>query len=146
MAESDINIDTFLSLEQALHRPEVRRSREAVDGLLADGFVEFGSSGRVYDRAFMIDALALEIPTANSGPPKVTDFTARALAPNTVLVTYRSIGSDERNVLRSSVWTLNGGNWQMLFHQGTAVASTGGSLVAPAQGAEGEEPSGQARG
>lgn len=146
MAESDIDIDMFLSLEQALHRPEVRRSREAVEGLLADGFVEFGSSGRVYHRAFMINALAPEIPTADSGLPKVTDFTARALAPNTVLVTYRSIGSDERTVLRSSVWTLNGGNWQMLFHQGTVAESPGGNLVVSAQGAESKEPSGQALG
>jgi hypothetical protein len=128
VAESDTDIDTFLSLEQALHRPEVRRSREAVEELLANGFVEFGSSGRVYDRAFMIDALAQESSPVDSGLPKVRDFTVRALGPNAVLVTYRSvfgIGADERNVLRSSVWTLNGDNWQMLFHQGTVAAAGG---------------------
>jgi hypothetical protein len=128
MAGSDIDIETFLTLERALHRPEVRRSREAVEELLADGFVEFGSSGRVYDRAFMIDALAQDSAPVNSGLPKVLDFTAHVLAPNAVLVTYRSvagIGADERNVLRSSVWTLNGNKWQMLFHQGTVAGAIG---------------------
>jgi len=36
-------------LEQSLLRPKIRRSPAAVTALLADDFVEFGSSGRVYD-------------------------------------------------------------------------------------------------
>ena len=40
-------LNEIRSLEEALHRPEIRRSRKAVEGLLAEGFVEFGSSGRV---------------------------------------------------------------------------------------------------
>jgi len=126
MVEGEVDIEALLSLEQALHRPEVRRSREAVEALLADGFVEIGSSGRVYARAAMIEALTQENAGAHPGLPRVLDFTARALAPNAVLVTYRSISDDlsgaaERCVLRSSIWQRTGGNWQMLFHQGTVA-------------------------
>src|ERR1700704_331719 len=53
-------LDEIRSLEEALHRPEVRRSREAVEGLLAEGFVEFGSSGTIYQREQIIDLLAQE--------------------------------------------------------------------------------------
>ena len=47
MPVSHADIDRFRALEQALHRPDVRGSREAVNAILADDFREFGSSGRV---------------------------------------------------------------------------------------------------
>jgi hypothetical protein len=121
---SDPDIDLFRALEQALHRPEVRGSRQAVAALLADNFVEFGSSGRIYDKAIVVDALAKEASAANTAAPEMLDFTVQALAPDVVLVTYRSCTSGEnedRNVLRSSIWKQVGGSWQMLFHQGTTV-------------------------
>lgn len=34
----------FRDLEESLFRPEIRASATALDGLLADDFVEFGSS------------------------------------------------------------------------------------------------------
>ena len=118
----------FRSLEQKLHRPEVRRSPDAVRALLADEFIEFGSSGRVYDKASIIEALASEPAAEAALTPDVHDFTAYPIAPNTVLVTYRSSrnrpdGSGTRTTLRSSIWKLIDGRWQMLFHQGTVVPS-----------------------
>ena len=47
-------------LEERLLRAEVRRSPAVVAELLADEFVEFGSSGRVFDKQQMIDALRRE--------------------------------------------------------------------------------------
>ena len=125
MAGSDKDVELFLSLEQALHRPEVRASRDAVEALLADGCVEFGSSGRVYDRTSVIDGLAQEKPAAGSRVPEVMDFRAQTLAPDLVLVTYRSVSDGElgakRAVLRSSIWRFDDGEWRMVFHQGTVV-------------------------
>ncbi|UXN74753.1 DUF4440 domain-containing protein [Devosia sp. A8/3-2] len=120
--------DVFRSLEQALHRPEVRSSRDAVSALLADTFREFGSSGRVYDKAIVVDALAQETPDIRAPLPVILDFAAQALAPDLVPVTYRSVrhstGDDvEQTVLRSSIWKQVGGSWLMLFHQGTPVPS-----------------------
>ncbi|UJW87097.1 nuclear transport factor 2 family protein [Devosia sp. SL43] len=121
------DIERFRALEQALHRPEVRASRAAVEALLDEGFMEFGSSGRVYDRASVIERLPREKPRADADLPEVLDFEARALAPDIVLVTYRSVSvvSDgtERSVLRSSIWRQGGDDWRMVFHQGTIVST-----------------------
>ncbi|WP_246102498.1 hypothetical protein [Methylobacterium terricola] len=47
-------------LEELLHRPEVRRSRVALESLLAVGFVEFWASGIVYNRDTIIERLISE--------------------------------------------------------------------------------------
>ncbi len=115
----------FRSLEQRLHRPEVRASPEAVDELLADDFVEFGSSGAVYNKALVIDALSHETQ-ADALQPEVFDFAVTPISSGSVLVTYRSVRHAIRTTagkqtLRSSVWNLVDGRWQMLFHQGTVI-------------------------
>ncbi|UXN71723.1 DUF4440 domain-containing protein [Devosia neptuniae] len=126
MPESGVDIDLFRRLEQVLHRPEVRSSHDAVSALLAEDFREFGRSGTIYDKATVLEALAQKAPAAASPLPVILDFAAQALAPDIVLVTYRSInhahGDDpERSTLRSSIWQQVGGSWLMLFHQGTPV-------------------------
>jgi len=108
-------------LEERLLRWDVRRSPAAVGDLLADEFVEFGSSGRVFDKQQIIDALRGEATTTERS---VLDFRTSVLAPGVVLATYRLARSDSGGVpesfLRSSIWKLIGERWQMVFHQGTA--------------------------
>ena len=103
-------------LELSLHRTDVRRSSERVAELLADDFVEFGSSGRVYDKPTIVKLLAHD--QDNAPPPIVTDFVVRFLSPEVALVTYRAVAT-ERETLRSSLWLLSHGQWRMTFHQGT---------------------------
>ena len=124
MSHVELATEHFLALERKLHKPDLRSSRETVSELLADTFIEFGSSGRVYDKMIVVDALAEETGADASTVPEVKDFAARYLSSDTVLVTYRSIRqstntSKERQTLRSSIWKLADGRWQMLFHQGT---------------------------
>lgn len=128
MTTSAPDTEFFRRLEQTLHRPEVRRSPDAVRTLLADDFIEFGSSGRVYDKASIIEALTDEPMAEAALVPDVHDFAARTISPDHVLVTYRSSrprsdGTVARTTLRSSIWKLIDGQWQMLFHQGTIVPS-----------------------
>src|SRR5262249_61518516 len=110
----------FFDLEIALHKREVRSSPKAVSELLADEFVEFGSSGTVYDKPAIIEALNNE-----TTDPQITveEFSVRDLAPDVVLVTYKSkpAGSQVVTALRSSIWKRIGGRWQMVFHQGTRM-------------------------
>lgn len=86
--------------------------------------MEFGKSGRVYDKQVTIDALAGESVSGASIVPQVTDFSVVALSNEVVLVRYRSVRttvSDARRrfeTLRSSIWKLDSGRWQMVFHQG----------------------------
>ncbi len=125
MTDTIPHIDEIRALEDALHRPDIRRTREAVEILLADGFVEFGSSGTIYHRADTIDLLAEEDDDADDGSLRASDYVLTPISTGAVLLTYRTrrIGDDgaERHVLRSSIWKHNGTNWQMLFHQGTVT-------------------------
>ena len=102
--------------ERSLLEPSVRKS-ELASQLLADAFVEFGSSGRVYTKAEILEALQAEVPSQVSA----SQFKVSHLAPGVALVTYCTCRHTEPQVraLRSSVWCLHGGVWQMVFHQGT---------------------------
>lgn len=118
MRESSKVSKDLRALEERLLDPDVRRSASQVGKLLADDFVEFGSSGRVYDKSTMIEALRQD-PGFDS-PPTIIEFGARELSPAIVLVTYR-IG--ETGTLRSSIWRSDGARWRMVFHQGTRCGS-----------------------
>jgi hypothetical protein len=114
------NVDFFRNLEQALHQPDVRHSRQELEALLAEGFVEIGRSGLRYDRQDVIASLLSE---PSGGAIASHDFSASSIARDVVLLTYRSqhVRSDgtRRQTLRSSVWCRRDGRWQMAFHQGT---------------------------
>lgn len=115
--------DLLRSLEEQLLQPQIRKSAAKLSDLLADEFVEFGSSGRAFNKSETIESLRRE-RADHSVQRAIVDFAVRWLAPNTVLATYRLVvrhGSDERerHTLRSSIWKSSHGNWQMIFHQGT---------------------------
>ena len=103
-------------LETDLLRPEVRRSPEAVSSLLAEEFCEFGSSGRIYTRREVVEML----PAESAGSVSVSDFSVTSLAAGVALVRYRADSGNSVS-LRSSVWVMRDGRWQMVFHQGTKV-------------------------
>jgi hypothetical protein len=52
-----IEADLIRQLEEQLLRPEVRASADQVAVLLVDGFLGFGTSGRIYNKEQMIDLL-----------------------------------------------------------------------------------------
>jgi hypothetical protein len=108
----------FRDLEERLLLPSVRASPDEVATLLADEFIEFGSSGRIYHKQQIILLLQQE-----QGGPQCTlaDFSARRLAADVVLVTYRVV---ESRTIRSSIWRSTNGRWQMVFHQGTRTDNT----------------------
>jgi hypothetical protein len=112
----------FFELETSLHKKQVRNSTESTSALLADGFIEFGSSGRVWNKASIIESMRRETVDQQV---IVVDFAAHELAPDVVLVTYIS-RKGAASTLRSSIWKRCEGRWQMIFHQGTrrAVSSS----------------------
>jgi hypothetical protein len=91
--------------------------------LLADDFVEFGSSGRTYDKKQVLFALRKQIP----GRLTIEEFRVREISPAAALVTYRARAESadhktEKSSLRSSLWVRRGSEWQRIFHQGTLVS------------------------
>ena len=125
MMQVDPTLEAQLrTLEESHLRHEVRASPDAMKSLLADDFVELGSSGRVFDRATVLASLA----TQAGFQSRIEQFSVRLLAPGVALTTYRlstwsQSEEHSRVTLRSSVWTHRVGRWVMVFHQGTPVPS-----------------------
>jgi hypothetical protein len=107
----------FLALETRLHEKAVRDSRSRVAELIADDFVEFGKSGAVYDKEDILNALVGEQDDLEI---EVSEFVARELSSDVVLVTYKTTARGAF-ANRSSIWVKRDGRWQMTFHQGTGV-------------------------
>jgi hypothetical protein len=114
------DVSTVVELERRLLRPEIRSDRHRVEALLHRDFLEFGASGRVWDRETIVEALEAD-PT---GPGAAEEFTSVRLAEHVVLLTYRVSG--RAGSLRSSLWVRDGAaGWQLRFHQGTHLPSWG---------------------
>ena len=114
--------EELLELEKKLVDPDLRSTPEKLAPLLADDFVEFGSSGHAYDKKRILFLLRRQIPTRLS----IEEFRMIPLSDSAALVTYRAGTESTRTTasrysLRSSLWVLRQGGWRMLFHQGTNV-------------------------
>ena len=86
--ENDLQ-KTIYDLETTLLKPEIRSSANDLDLLLADDFMEFGSSGEIYDKKAILERL----PKDTEISPvqfKVSDFTVKALSENVVLATFKT--------------------------------------------------------
>lgn len=106
-------LQEVLGLELLLLEPAVRAVPEHVLALLHDDFVEYGTSGRVWDRTSIVAALGAE-PGVAAVP---VDMQAASLGDGIVQVRYRLAG--DRPSLRTSLWVWDGASWRLWFHQGT---------------------------
>ena len=123
----DPSVDTdlaseLLALELALGRRDLAALPGGVDAVLDGRFVEFGASGRRWDRVAILEML-------RDAPPAdivIESFAAAQLTDDVVLATYRlRFGGPDGSrsaSLRSSVWVQRDGRWRIRFHQGTATA------------------------
>lgn len=112
-AVSDAELrDELFRLEAAL----AARDPDGIEGglmrLIADDFVEFGRSGRVWTR----DSLRRLLEAPPTAPMPIDRFEVVRLSDAVALVTYRGAMAN-----RSSVWVRRDGRWQMRFHQGTPI-------------------------
>jgi ribonuclease HI len=112
----------LIDCERALLDPAVRRDRAQVEALLAKEFLEFGSSGLVWNRPAIVELLATEAYTA----PAAEAMQCARIAAEVALVTYRTVRTDAETgkpsvTLRSSLWIWEAGRWRVRFHQGTRV-------------------------
>lgn len=104
----------FLELEQQL----MLYRKKDFQQLLSNDYIEFGSSGGKMDKAFQLQQVT------DSGLDEVlfsiTEFEAKQLAENIVMVTYQT--KHKQNGYksnRSSIWRKQNDLWQLFFHQGT---------------------------
>jgi hypothetical protein len=109
-------------LEEKMLEPAFRKSSHEFAELLTDDFVEFGSSGRIFDKASILRELSEEGPVDLS----LREFEAGMLAEDVVQVTYVSMRMSAGMMiesLRCSIWVRRGGGWKIRFHQGTRRAN-----------------------
>lgn len=122
----------LLKREEQILNAQKRGDAESIFPLLADDFIEIGSSGRMFSKADILQALSsttlLEFALEQA---KVL-----RLAEGCSLLTYiaairRRSASQETGSrsYRSSIWVERAGNWQILFHQGTTIRPTGPASV-----------------
>jgi ribonuclease HI len=111
---TDADEQQVIKRELALLEPAIRADPERMRALLHHDFVEFGASGRVWDRT--------SVAAVTSGTEHrivATEFRTVRLGPDAILVTFRS-DDQGRRALRSSVWVRDpGAGWLLRFHQGT---------------------------
>jgi hypothetical protein len=113
--------DHLRDLEEQLLQPAVRHNPALLASLIADDFLEFGSSGRSFGKTSILEDLKNELPRPTT---TLSDFAARPLAEDVYLVTYRTTrrnpsGEPIAAAWRSSIWRKRHEHWQVIFHQGT---------------------------
>ncbi len=101
----------ILGLEQDLLTPMLRKSKNRLRAILADGFIEIGQSGTIYDKQSIIATLGTE-------PDRTITFTqmkVRQLPNNLALVSYKTKSLGGAFVQRYSLWEKTRNHWQLIF-------------------------------
>ncbi len=80
-------IDTIKELELSLLKPETRSSRESLDRLIADDFIEFGTSGNKYIKADILERLP---NTLEKIEYILSDFFLEIFSENNVIAIYKT--------------------------------------------------------
>ena len=121
--------DDLCALELALARRDEAQINGGFEAVLHEHFVEFGSSGRVWTRAEILEMLQSPRPEGRMRGIAIETFDVAELAPHMRLVTFVTAGirsSDGQLVRsrRSSIWVRDGDRWQVRFHQGTPLTTS----------------------
>ncbi|MHC1748213.1 MAG: DUF4440 domain-containing protein [Cellulosilyticaceae bacterium] len=119
----DIEVgELILTLEERLLNPEVRCSKQKLEELLDEEFIEFCTSGNIYiyDKDKVIDTQTnLEVVNW-----RILDFKIKWISKECILATYRLVKDSsaiKEYSLRSSIWKKQNNRWKMIFHQGTKM-------------------------
>jgi hypothetical protein len=121
--QRDEDMQLVIGLALRLLEPLVRAPAVELDKLLHQDFVEFGSSGRSWDRSETITSLTSGQPPGAGG----RSMPWKSLVPGwpvmSCMVTYLSLRKRQCG-RRSSIWCRTDAGWRLYFHQG-APARTG---------------------
>jgi hypothetical protein len=121
--------DTFIKeLEEKLLSSKVRGNREELSRLISADFIEYGSSGKIYN---YLGTLSYFLDNArDTFRYSFVNFKTRRLSEDTILALYiLEIERNHRIIItnRSSLWRWEKDSsgkepaWRIVFHQGTRV-------------------------
>jgi hypothetical protein len=118
----------LLALELALARRDIAALPGGLEAVFDPAFVEFGQSGRRWERSEMIDALTKVASTTGTADIDIERFAVERLADGVLLATYLLVGirseGETQASRRSSVWLRSEAGWRLRFHQGTTLRET----------------------
>ncbi|RAN80074.1 DUF4440 domain-containing protein [Bacillus sp. SRB_336] len=114
-------LDELRRREPIFHRPEFGTVRADFERMTASDFWEIGASGQRYSRSHVLDVLEHRVPDPAEHAWITRDFHCRELGADTYLLTY-TLEQGKRVSRRSTIWRRSGGEWLIVFHQGTLVA------------------------
>ncbi len=114
----------LIELEERLFRADVRSSSSELDQLISDDFIEIGASGLRFGKANVLERLPTEVA------PEITarDYELRMLGLDCAQLLYKAevFKIEQLSPVyshRCSIWRRGaGGQWQMIYHQGTTCA------------------------
>jgi hypothetical protein len=114
-------------LEEKLLNPQVRGSRAELEKLLSPEFIEYGSSGKIYNYSGTLAYLVAN--SRRTVTYSFVNFKTRRLSDDTILALYILETEKNRKITitnRSSLWrwerdSAGGDGWRIIFHQGTRV-------------------------
>jgi hypothetical protein len=128
MKEIMIILDDLKSREPIFHHPEkFGKTKEDIENQMCDAFWEVGASGSVYTKQDVIETLLKRYNNPYTCDIwEAKDFELTTIAPDNYLLTYILVQDKTRVTRRSTLWRKVGGNWKILYHQGTVI--DGGSV------------------
>lgn len=109
-------------LELELLTPAARSNPDRLNALIADDFVEIGSSGLTFGK----EVVMTHLPPEGGKTFQASQISSRMLSATVGLVTYlctRTEGDLQMKSKRVSIWTKHGQTWQMTYHQATKCES-----------------------
>lgn len=113
--------ELIYKLETDLLKSDIRASVEKLDELITDDFIEYGSSGLVYDKKNILERL----PQGNSPTYSLSNFEMIILSEEIIQTRFKTdrMNLDETKMssLHTSLWRKTNNKWQMFFHQGTPI-------------------------
>lgn len=108
--------NTIKDLELSLMKKEVRRSRNALDKLITEDFIEFGTSGNKYTKTDILERLP---NTVENFQYVMSDFSTEIISENLIIANFKTekVMEDGEKIisLRSSHWRKENNNWQIFF-------------------------------
>ena len=116
----------LIEKEMGMVAAQKRGDRAALEAALDENFREIGSSGRLFSRTELLEAIA-QIKILDCSFER---FQVMAIDEQHAIVTYiaktrRRFQGEETTTrtYRSSTWKEEPGGWRMIFHQGTPMAA-----------------------
>lgn len=116
-------LQQLVDREPIFHRPEFGTTRPDFERMVAPDFWEVGASGRRYSREFVLDELEKRHSLPVVEQWDADEFHCLELAADLYLLTY-TLSMDDRKTRRSTIWKCDGGEWKIIYHQGTVVAES----------------------